>query len=368
MFRARESDRVRSPSSALGIALIGAVGAILALSACGSGSATATDPSAPAQPAYWGAWIGGQLTGEEAPWDMSAVTAFEAEAGKAPSLVEFSSPFADCSDSGCTTEPFKAAAFEDIRRRGAIPFFSWASDSYPVRPEEPEFQLADVIEGKYDSYIREFATAAKNWGHPFFLRFNWEMNADWFPWATDANGNSPAEYVAAWRHVHDIFTAVGADDATWVWCPYAKPDADTRSLDSLYPGDEYVDWTCMDVYNWGTGIDAGHAWRSFSSLAGPTYHEITGSIAPSKPMLIGETASAETGGSKAGWIEELFEALPRDFPQVRGLIWFDKEESGEDWPIGSSPAATEAFAEGIANERYVADSFASLDSSPIPVP
>ena len=25
---------------------------------------------------YWGAWIGDQLTGGEAPWDMSAVSAF----------------------------------------------------------------------------------------------------------------------------------------------------------------------------------------------------------------------------------------------------------------------------------------------------
>jgi mannan endo-1,4-beta-mannosidase len=368
MIPTRQSDRVRSRSAALGIVLIGALGAILGLSACGSGSATTTAPAAAAQPAYWGAWIGAQLTGEEAPWDMSAVTAFEAEAEKAPSLVEFSSPFADCSNSRCTPERFKTAAFEDVRVRGAIPFFSWASDSYPVSPEQPDFQLADVIEGKYDSYIRAWATAAKNWGHPFFLRFNWEMNADWFPWAAEANGNSPSEYVAAWRHVHDIFAAVGATNATWVWCPYAKPDGDTRSLSSLYPGDEYVDWTCMDVYNWGTSASAEHAWRSFSSIAGPTYREITESIAPSKPMMIGETASAEAGGSKAAWIEEMFDALAGEFPQVRGLIWFDKEEAGEGWPIGSSPAAREAFAAGIANDRYLAGSFASLDASPIPAP
>ena len=41
----------------------------------------------------------------------------------------------------------------------------------------------------YDSYIRGFATAAKSWGHPFFLRFNWEMNGNWFPWSEGVNGN-----------------------------------------------------------------------------------------------------------------------------------------------------------------------------------
>ncbi len=32
---------------------------------------------------YWGAWIGSQLTGTEAPWDMNAVSAFEGDAAEA---------------------------------------------------------------------------------------------------------------------------------------------------------------------------------------------------------------------------------------------------------------------------------------------
>jgi hypothetical protein len=40
---------------------------------------------------YWGAWIGSQLTGREAPWDMSTVDAFENGVGKHVSIVHFSS-------------------------------------------------------------------------------------------------------------------------------------------------------------------------------------------------------------------------------------------------------------------------------------
>ena len=115
----------------------------------------------------------------------------------------------------------------------------------------PDFQLSDVLSGRYDSYIREFAEAARNWGHSFFLRYDWEMNGNWFPWNEAVNENNPGEYVAAWRHVHDIFTAVGATNATWVWCPYAEDDRHFTNLAPLYPGDEYVDWTCMDGFNWG---------------------------------------------------------------------------------------------------------------------
>ena len=112
---------------------------------------------------------------------------------------------------------------ESIRDYGAIPVFSWSSQSIPSSLNEPDFQLSDVIAGTYDSYIREFAEAARDWGHPFFLRFNWEMNGNWFPWSEGVNGNQPGEFVAAWRHVHDIFTAVGADNVDLGLVPERRP-------------------------------------------------------------------------------------------------------------------------------------------------
>ncbi len=81
------------------------------------------------------------------------------------------------------------------------------------------------------------------------MRFNWEMNGRWFPWSEGVNGNKSGEYVTAWRHVHDIFTAVGANKVTWVWCPNIDPNRIFLDLASQYPGDEYVDWTCLDGYN-----------------------------------------------------------------------------------------------------------------------
>src|SRR5256885_7457114 len=64
---------------------------------------------------YWGGWIGNQLTGTAAPWDMSAVTKFEQMTGKPLSLVEFGSPFADCSSNPCSFYPFPTTPMGDIR-------------------------------------------------------------------------------------------------------------------------------------------------------------------------------------------------------------------------------------------------------------
>ena len=234
--------------------------------------------------------------------------------------------------------------------------------------EEPEYQLADIASGDYDSYIREFAEAAAAWGHPFFLRFDWEMNGTWFPWGATVNGNTPADYVAAWRHVHQVFAAAGATNASWVWCPYVNPNSTLTDMASLYPGDEYVDWTCLDGYNWGPSAKPARKWRSFSYLFGPSYRQITESIAPTKPLLVGETASSEVGGSKEEWIAQAFAALPVEFPRIQGLIWFDKYDDEMDWPLETSPGAESAFAAGIADPRYLANSFGGLDASPIPPP
>ena len=314
---------------------------------------------------YWGAWIGSQLTGEEAPWDMGAVAKFEQLAGKGVSMVNFSSPFADCSSSPCNFYEFPKESMEGIRDHGAIPFFSWASQSTPASLNQPNFQLADVISGAHDAYIRKFAEEARDWGHPFFLRFNWEMNGNWFAWMEGVNGNQPGESVAAWRHVHDIFTEVGADNVTWVWCPNIDPGGKMRDLASLYPGDEYVDWTGLDGYNWAT---SSKDWASFDELYRSTYDYITQTLAPSKPLAISEIGSTETGGSKSAWIEDMLSSVATDYPQVRALLWFEKFDDSMDWPIETSSSATAAFAAGIQNPIFGSNTFADLGASTISAP
>jgi hypothetical protein len=295
---------------------------------------------------------------------MGAVSKFEQLTGKPLSMIEFSTPFADCSSSPCSYFGFPTPEFTAIRAHGAIPFFSWGSQSIPGSANQPDFQLADILSGSYDLYIREWATRAAEWGHPFFLRFDWEMNGSWFAWGEGANGNQPGEYAAAWRHVHDIFSSVGATNASWVWCPYLNQG---ETFASFYPGDSYVDWTCLDGYNWGTNPSLPHSWRTFSSLYAPSYADVTEAVAPSKPMVIGEFASTEYGGSKATWIKEMFEDLP-SFPRIRGLIWFETFDTGMDWPIETSESATAAFAEGIADDRYLGNAFGGISASPIPPP
>ena len=335
-------------------AAIYAVGALLLLLAPGT-------TAAQARPLYWGAWIGPQLTGGEAPWDMRAAHRLEARVERGLSLLEFSAPFAECERGGCEFNGFPTAEMAKIRRRGTIPLLGWNSGSSGGNPKN--FQLADLRAGRYDGYIRRFARAAEEWGHPFFLRFNWEMNGDWFPWGADTNGNRPGEFVAAWRHVHRIFDRAGATNVTWVWCPYASD----QSLRPFYPGDGYVDWTCLDGYNWGPESSEPAPWRSFAEIFASPYRRVAGHVAPNKPMLIGEVASSGAPAEKAAWVRGMFASLRRGFGKVHGIVWFDKEDNEVDWPLEGSSLVTEAFGEGL-RRGYRENLYSRLRRSPIPPP
>jgi hypothetical protein len=316
----------------------------------------------------------------QSPFTPSVQTDYEEkEAGKTASIVHWFSPWEAAAFCG-EKEPyceFQKGAYEWVRdTHDSIPMISWSPEFQSwdeVGPYPSDSRIAAL--GIKDEYIRSWAKAAKAWGHPFFLRFAWEMNGKWFDWGVGEHHwketsitwtNTASDFVEMWKHVHGIFKEEGVTNATWVWCPNIGSSLST--LSSLYPGDAYVDWTCLDGYN---GNDGGSpTYRSFASLFESSYASIAGSIAPNKPMMIGETASTETGGSKSEWITNMFNSLPTKFPKIHALVWFDAKEPGpggkEDWPISSSASAITAFANGLKNSLSAPAWYGDLNTSPIP--
>ena len=149
----------------------------------------------------------------------------------------------------------------------------------------------------------------------------------------------------------------GCDERDLGLVPEHRRRRTLAGLSSVYPGASYVDWTCLDGYN------GNNPWRSFVDLYRATYDRVV-ALAPDKPMIVGEIGSTESGGSKAQWIADMFAALPTHFPAIRGLMWFDKVESGpggySDWRLESSTMSSAAFAHGIAATRFKSDEYAAL--------
>jgi beta-mannanase len=261
---------------------------------------------------------------------------------------------------------FDRAAMNNVRDHGSIPMVTWAPEHRGVGlPDQPDFRLVNILAGQYDAEIRVWAGNARQWGHPFFLRFAHEANGSWFPWGEDANGNQRGEFAQVWRHVHDLFTAEGATNVTWVWCMNEDWSGSHRpSFASLYPGDAYVDWTCLDGYNWGTQYGG---WRTFDGVFRYSYETLL-QVAPAKPMLLGEWATSGSGGSASDWITDAFgRQILTNYPQIRAEVWYNVE-TNVDWRVESWPGAPEALRAALSHKKYRGAEFGGLNASPIPPP
>jgi Glycosyl hydrolase family 26 len=300
---------------------------------------------------YYGVHVPGWLQ------DLSPVTAFETSARKPVSIVMLYQGW------GLTdgSQNFEPGWMDTIRNHGSIPLVTWEPWLYTQGVNQPAHSLQNTINGAHDNYITQWARDSQVWGYPYFLRFAHEMNGNWYPWSERVNNNKPGQYVLAWRHVHDLFSAQGVTNVTWVWSPNIAYSGGAP-LKSLYPGDAYVDWVGMDGYNWGTVSQ--HQWQTFAQVFQQTYNEML--TISSKPFMIAETASTELGGNKAGWITDGFSnQLPHAFPKIKAVVWFN-ENKETDWRIESSPAAQMAFANAISSNIYASNQYATLNTSPIP--
>jgi hypothetical protein len=227
------------------------------------------------------------------------------------------------------TDAFPSGLEEWDIAHGRIPLVSWHGTT-----------LDAINSGDYDVMIKQRALDLKRLGAPVFLRWGWEMNGDWYPHAGALNmPNGPARFVAAWRRIYRIFSSVGATNVVWVWCPNATsvPGGAWNSWRDYYPGDAYVDWVGIDGYNWGVTRPESK-WQTLSQIIGPIYRD----YALRKPIMVAETASAEAGGDKSGWIRSIGPTLTRDFPAVKAFVWFEVDKE-TDWRAESSVAALRAF-------------------------
>jgi mannan endo-1,4-beta-mannosidase len=255
----------------------------------------------------------------------------------------------DVFESWANDRPLDRYVADSVAARGARLSITWEPWVADGGARQRKYTLASIIDGSHDAYIDTFATSIKQFGHPVTIRLMHEMNGNWYPWGIGVNGNQPGEYVRAWQHVHDRFTALGVTDVAWMWAPNAVYTG-SAPLASLYPGDAYVDAVGLSNYNWGRYIHDGFTteWMTFGELFDDSISEVT--ALTGRPLWVAETGSSDKGGSKAGWVADtLAEVSFR--PDIAGLVWFDQVDDGAgvDWRIESEPDVVAAWSAGYAS-------------------
>ena len=226
-----------------------------------------------------------------------------------------------------------------VIRTGRTPLITWEPwDPRNYTPHQPAFSLARVAGGAYDAYIAQWADKLRDVGRPIYLRPMHEMNGSWYPWAGGLNANSPERYVAAWRHIVDIFRARGAGNVRFVWSPNHL-DVLGNHMESFYPDAGYVDVLAVDGYNWGAAMPQNGGWQTFREVFQNAYDRLA-KLGP-QPIWITEVGSAPEGGDKAAWVRDMFAKAGR-MSRLRAMVWFN-ENKERDWRADSTPRVAAAF-------------------------
>ena len=233
-----------------------------------------------------------------------------------------------------------------VSARGAIPLVTWEPWDYRAGLDQPEYALRHIADGQFDGYIRTTAQEMRDTGGIVWLRFAHEMNRPSYPWSIGVNGNTPGDYVKAWRHVVKIFRAERSSNVQFVWCP-DRPNLESVNVRWCFPGDRYLSLVGMDGYNGGTALDWG-GWLSFEDVFGPLYDSVR--RISRRPIIIAETGSVEQGGDKPSWIHDgMTHDLPNKFSAVQAVVWFNEAREA-DWRLessdGSMSTARQVFTSG----------------------
>ena len=219
-------------------------------------------------------------------------------------------------------QPFSPATAGALDAAGALPLISW--EPFTAAP-------ASIAAGHSDAYIASYARAVAAYGKPVAISFAAEMNGEWETWG--APHATARQFVAAWRHVHDMFARAGARNVTWIWAP-APVSPRSRQFGAFFPGNAYVNWVGLDEFFWTTKP------VSFDWLLGPSIAQLR--MLTAKPLLITETAAVP--GAKVMAVNDLFQGVEAT-PGVIGFVWFNVKAT-QDWPLEDDPAALAAFRKG----------------------
>ena len=281
-----------------------------------------------------GAWVGGP--GQYPQPTQQNVQAFQDLQGTHLDLISYFALF-DINDWNATAQYANVA-----KNNGSTLVVTWMANGYNAQ---------ELVNGKADNYIREYAKGVKGFGDEIWLRPLHEANGDWYDWGVGKSGagNTDANVAEAFRHIVKIFKEEGVTNVKWVWTTNASNQGSGTTLTGNYPGDEYVDYISIDGYNWGT-CQSWSSWQTFSQVFKKAYNALANI---NKPLFIAEISSSERGGNKAEWITDMFEHFATDFSRVFAVMWFSqsKEANEGDWALNTSQAAVDAWKAGIAKMK-----------------
>ncbi|NJP49189.1 hypothetical protein HCJ93_03635 [Streptomyces sp. SBST2-5] len=191
----------------------------------------------------------------------------------------------------------------------------WWGGSKKQQPTWRQIADGELDKSVIDVQARRIKEYGDRTGKKVFLSFDLEMDT-----RTPDNG-TPAEYVEAYRHIHDRFRELGVDNVVWTWIITGYL-GHAELFEQMYPGDAYVDWIGYNQYNYYRCHKTG--WQSFARTQTATHAWIRENISDRKPLMLSEFGTANDTsrpGRQAEWYAEVPGVLKRLDGVKAALQW-----------------------------------------------
>ncbi len=253
---------------------------------------------------------------------------------------------------------------------GRIPFIRMMPRNQNGLLPDPDYTMQRFIDGDFDAELTLWALDAQATGIPLLVEFGTECNGWWFPWNAFWNGKDtktgygdPMLYDGmerfrdAYRHIIDLFEALGVDNITWFFHvdAYNDPDRPWNKMAGYYPGDEYIDWIGVSVYG---PQEPGEGWWLFSDVLNDSWNEIKAVSPGGKPIAVLEWGVIDYShvGPKDVWITDALDAITPGgsyYPQIKAVSYWHENFGQTNLRLDSSPEALAAYQTGVADPIFV---------------
>ncbi|WP_258308282.1 glycoside hydrolase family 26 protein [Streptomyces sp. NWU339] len=254
-----------------------------------------------------GAWFGAFVPHERADLE-NRVEAYEQRVGRKLDIVY---TYHDMSLPEGTRREGQLLSPEEQRvGKDRMLLLSWESKWWGgTKEQQPTWQ--EIADGDLDATVidvqaRRVKDYGQRTGKKVFLSFDLEMDT-----RTPDNG-TPAQYVKAYRHIHDRFRELGVDNVVWTWIITGYLSHGDL-FKGMYPGDEYVDWIGYNQYNYYRCHKT--KWLTFEQTQTATHDWIRENISADKPLMLSEFGSA-ADDSRSERQAEWYARVP---PVLKGL-------------------------------------------------
>ena len=317
----------------------------------------------PSNAAYTGAYV--DFGAGESHVTFEALTSFEKITGKHLAIIALGNFWGD--------QAFPTKTIRIVDGYGAVPLIFWSPWDKPYAEiQGPDrFNLPDILAGKWDTYIDQWADAARNYGKPLLVTWGLEMNGTWFPWSGHYYGGGkvigkknghplyagPELVKKTYQYVVDRVRARKADNILWGFHAnnFSSPRVSWNKMANYYPGANYVDWLGLSVY--GKMLKT-EGWATFNNVMEDPYKEIC-QLDPQKPIILAEWGVGEfPPGDKAEFITSAFTDLRTKYQRIRAAVywherWENKDGSYSNLRVNSSPEALKAYRTGVADPYWL---------------